>query len=941
MDYLGKLNAVLAQQDKTYWSGRIAAQLVYADRLSATQEDAFRREIENVLDVLLASMESDGVITDSAAQFAEKLLSPLSEAAKKLTLLCIGHAHIDMNWQWGFHETASVTVDTFRTMLTLMEEYPSFTFAQSQASTYQIIEEYAPWMLDDIRKRVAEGRWEVTASTWVEPDKNMPSGESLARHILMTKRYLSNLIPAVKPENLTIDFEPDTFGHSANIPEICSAGGIRYYYHCRGNGDHNIYRWRSLSGAEVLVYREPVWYNGKIHARMADIVPDFCKLYRTDCMLKVYGVGDHGGGPTRRDLERMIDMASWPVMPEIRFGTFGEFFRRIDIPENDYPVLTGEQNFLFTGCYTSQSRIKMANRLGEDRLYDAELLAAAAQLAGGESMAASFDKAWQNILFNHFHDILPGSGVTETREYAMGMFQRSMAAVKINANRAMQTIAEQLNTSSIPFDDDRQSASEGGGAGYGSAESAHYVLTGASRGRGKTRAVTLFNTTMYPWRGAVTLTVWDWPGDSARVSVRCPDGTRLPVQVMETGTWYWDHRFMRLAVDADIPALGYATLIVEELPPAPVRFTPNAPDRLEDFSDASIVLENDCVRAEFDRRTMKCTALTDLRTRRSLVPRDGSCFFRLIDEDTVNGMTSWRVGGTMRAIDLNETEPVRVERVHKGAVEQTVFYRMAFRGSKLEVTVRLAAHSPVLEYAVKADFREAGTRESVPQLAFAVPLGYHAKSFVNDIPMAVIERGALAHDVPCRSFTLAKNEGRNEANPSVLLTTDSKYGFRNGEEELAVALIRGSTDPDPTPEYGMHHIRIGVAVVTEPTYDACVRLATQFAHPCPSVSVPLGQPSAEKRLPLSGSLCRLEGDGVCLSAVKPAEDGSGIVLRVYNAAPTETKCRISFRVKPKAAYTCNLNETGLAPLAFNGKQLELTLPPHGLRTVKLLPETAR
>ena len=219
-------------------------------------------------------------------------------------------------------------------------------------------------------------------------------------------------------------------------------------------------------------------------------------------------------------------------------------------------------------------------------------------------MAASFDKAWQNILFNHFHDILPGSGVTETREYAMGMFQRSMAAVKINANRAMQTIAEQLNTSSIPFDDDRQSASEGGGAGYGSAESAHYVLTGASRGRGKTRAVTLFNTTMYPWRGAVTLTVWDWPGDSARVSVRCPDGTRLPVQVMETGTWYWDHRFMRLAVDADIPALGYATLIVEELPPAPVRFTPNAPDRLEDFSDASIVLENDCVRAEFDRRTM-------------------------------------------------------------------------------------------------------------------------------------------------------------------------------------------------------------------------------------------------------------------------------------------------------------------------------------------------
>lgn len=941
MEYLEKLGAIAAQQGKTYWGDRIAAELSYASKLSATQDDRFRSEIENVLDVLLASLEADGVITDSAAQFAEKLLAPLSEAAKKLTLLCIGHAHIDMNWMWGFQETASVTVDTFRTMLDLMNEYPGFTFAQSQASVYRIVEEFAPWMLDEIRARISEGRWEVTASTWVETDKNMPSGESLARHILNTKRYLSELLP-VTPESLNIDFEPDTFGHSANIPEICASGGVKYYYHCRGNGEHCIYRWRSESGAELLVYREPDWYNSEIHPRMADIVPEFCKLYNTDCLLKVYGVGDHGGGPTRRDIERMLDMAAWPVMPTIRFGTFGEFFKRIDIAANDYPVVYGEQNFLFTGCYTSQSRIKMANRIAEDRLYDAEMLGAAARLAGGADLSASFGKAWENVLFNHFHDILPGSGVIETREYALGAFQRSLAAVNTNANYAMRTVAEQIDTSGITLDDDRLSVAEGGGVGFANDEPSHFALPRAGRGRGKTRVFTLFNTTMYPWRGPVTLTVWDWPGDKNRLRVKKADGGAAAVQVLKSGEHYWGHRYINVAVDAEIPALGYATYVLDEAEPTSKPYSPKSGDRVDYISDAPIVLENDCIRAEFDRRTMKCVSLVDLRTRRALIDQTPSCFFRLIDEDTVNGMTSWRVGSAMQVTDINAENPVRVERVDTDGIVRSIVYKTRCRASSLEVTVRLAEHSPVLEFDVKADFHETGSRETTPQLAFAAPFAYRAKGFVNDIPMGITERGVLAHDVPCRSFSMAKNEGKNELLPSLMLITDTKYGFRNSEGELAVALVRGSTDPDPYPEFGIHHFRLGVAAVSEPDYDACSRLSAQFAHPCPSVSVPLRTGDAPKgRLPFTGSLCRVEGAGVCLSAVKTAEDGSGTVLRVYNTLPAETKCRISFRVKPKSAYSCDINETACTPLMFSGKALELTLPPRGVRTVKLLPGDAQ
>ena len=312
------------------------------------------------------------VLLPSQLVKTENMLMPLSEEAKKFNMICAGHAHIDMNWMWGWNETVMVALDTFRTVLDLMDEYPDFTFSQSQASVYKILEDYAPEMLEEVKKRVKEGRWEVTASTWVEADKNMPNGESMARHILYTKRYLSRLLD-IDPKVLNLDFEPDTFGHSQNVPEILHGGGIRYYYHCRGYEGPLLYKWLAPSGNYITVYREPLWYIAAISPDMVLYVPKFCTRHNMDTMLKVYGVGDHGGGPTRRDLERIKDMNTWPVFPRIRFGTFAEFYRLVDKVSHELPEIKGERNFVFTGCYTSQSRIKMANRVSEAALNEAEM----------------------------------------------------------------------------------------------------------------------------------------------------------------------------------------------------------------------------------------------------------------------------------------------------------------------------------------------------------------------------------------------------------------------------------------------------------------------------------------------------------------------------------------------------------------------------------------
>ena len=369
----------------------------------------------------------------------------------------------------------------------------------------------------------------------------MISAESMARHLLYTKTYLSRLLD-ITPESLQVDFEPDTFGHPLGVPEVLSHAGVKYMYHCRGAENLELYRFRAKSGAEVIAYLDVDWYNRPINYAMAAFLPGFCKRNHVSGGLHVYGVGDHGGGPTRADIEKVLTMQSWPLMATIRFGRFDEYFRSVEESREHFPVIDRELNFVFTGCYTSQSRIKRANRLGEDRLYDAEALQAMATLAGAQPEATvPMDKAWQNVLFNHFHDILPGSGVRDTREYALGLFQETESYATGSMNRTMQSIAEAVDTTALGLPQNLQgSAAVGAGAGHGVVQGAKLEHKGftqyanvsdISRGGGDVRAFVLYNTTSYPRKERVQLTLWGLGtaatknrrvcAGSARAALRC------------------------------------------------------------------------------------------------------------------------------------------------------------------------------------------------------------------------------------------------------------------------------------------------------------------------------------------------------------------------------------------------------------------------------------
>lgn len=902
----------LAALDKAkvggYWAERIAAELHFAYRLSQVDDGRHHELIDSVLEFVLKEQAQNGAITAACGQAAEHMLKGLQDSAKAYRMICVAHAHIDMNWMWRWDETVAITLDTFRTMLDLMDEYPDFTFSQSQASVYKIVEDFGQDMLAEIKDRVHEGRWEVTASTWVEADKNMPNGESMARHLLYTKRYLSHLLD-IQPESLNLDFEPDTFGHSLNVPEVLTQGGVKYYYHCRGDAGHYLQRWVAPSGRSIIVYREPFWYNASIDPEMVMYLPGFCAQYGVTSGLKVYGVGDHGGGPTRRDIEKIIDMNGWPVFPRLVFGNYQEFFQEVEKVKEQLPEVHGERNFIFTGCYTSQARIKAANRIGEAALNEAEAFGTLAAInADWQYSHERFFEGWRHVLFNQFHDIIPGSGVIDTREHARGLFQETMAISGASKKLALQKLVANIDTATLlPPEDTKDTIAEGAGVGFGVEG---FRISQSSRGAGKGRIFHVFNPSITRRRELTEVVVWDWSGDLDRLVCRDSKGELVEHQLLDHGfNHYWGHSFVRLLLDVDVPAYGYATYVITETDEFDIPIRHNRDPRVE--KPPCFILENDLIKAVFDTQRCALIGLEDKRTGEELVAADHpSGIFRLIQEDPSLGMTSWRIGRHMDVLDL--VQNVRVVGFRQGTLRQNLTYEVEFGKSKLEVTISLDEGSTVLNYDVRCDWQErSNPKHNIPQLGFYAPVSYVCDNYLYDVPFGTILRQPMDMDVPANSWMLGVGPADQQSH--LMLITDSKYGFRGYDNALAVSLIRSSYDPDPYPEFGIHSFRLALCVATATAKQELIETAYNCCHPLTVLSA---KPQ-KGEWPLSHGFITRKAGSVAISAVKVPEGGTSkeMIIRLYETEGRDTQVILAFCRDIREAVLVDLNEQALPHLA--------------------------
>lgn len=337
-----------------------------------------------------------------------------------------GHAHIDLAWLWPYDETRRKARRTFHTALRLMEQFPSFIFNQSTAAYYAQIEEDDPALFADIVAAVKKGQWETIGGMWVEPDTNMPTGESFVRQILYGQRYFQHKFGL----RHRVCWLPDCFGFSPALPQLLRQGGMDSFFTIKVNWSetnrfpHDLFFWEGLDGSRVLAHTfdNPLHgYNGSTEP--AAIIPTWKNFRRKDIhdeSLLAVGYGDGGGGTTPEMLERQAQLADFPAIPALAPTRVEDFYARIHnevLPEK-IPVWSGEIYLeLHRATLTTQSHTKKLHRHAERALITAETVACLAALLGGQP-PASLEPAWRKVLKNEFHDILPGSGIREIYEDA-------------------------------------------------------------------------------------------------------------------------------------------------------------------------------------------------------------------------------------------------------------------------------------------------------------------------------------------------------------------------------------------------------------------------------------------------------------------------------------------------------------------------------------------
>jgi alpha-mannosidase len=876
----------------------------------------------------------------------------MGAAAKGYTLHCVGHAHIDMNWMWSWPETVAVTNDSFLTVLRLMEEYPEFRFSQSQASVYAILERHNPSLLKRIAQRVREGRWEVTASHWVEGDKNIAGGESLTRHLLYTRRYMERLF-GLKPEDVSIDWSPDTFGHAITMPTYLVRGGVKYLYLHRP-GVHtpskpDAFWWQAPGGSRILVRNDMKYgYNQAIVPGLADNLMGFAKEFGAKDFISVYGVGDHGGGPTRRDIVRGLDMATWPIFPTVLFSTARAFYEKLAQMGDKLPTVTTELNTEFTGCYTTQSLVKKVCRFGETRLLDAESASALAWASSGFAYPTdAFVEGWRDILFSHFHDILPGSGVHDTRTYTHGLYQKTVASTSQIEAQALRLLASRVDTSFAGYPEDAEVPPSSVGSSLGAGAGFLTVDGGLCQGDQSTgdgpRPYLFYNPTARERREVLELTLWQGftPGrplhERAYVA-KFADGTTQPAQVTGSGD-FWGHSFVKLAVPATVPALGYTVGVVDEVEQAPETEGGARQIGLTHHCSYAPIergmegLENEFLRLEVDPNTGGIRSLVHKATGKVLVS-DAPLLEYAVERP--HGMTAWAIDHT------GPTEYPSVTRLgRKGDGPHTAALEVgaSIHESDFTVTYELRAGDPRLHVHIAGTWFQRGTPQTgVPVLTYALPTCLEDAQARYEVPFGAIDRD-LNQGEELPALTWAQVSGKLDGQPAgCLLLNDTKHGYSLKGSTLRLTLIRSGYDPDNLPEIGNHEIHLALLPFAgELPVAQAARAGLDLNHAIRVVSTDVHSGALPSKL----SGFTLSPDNVVLTTLKKAEEGDALTLRVYETAGKDTEATLTLNPALLGAVTAaeevDLMErplpTSTAPA--DGNTVTVKVPAYGIASVKV------
>ena len=867
----------------------------HMDRREKTRLNTLLQETAAAVDVDALSQGSVDRFRMSLAA-ARSRLAPVSQFVKRFTIYLDANAHIDAAWLWRSKETIMVCRNTFSSVMNMMAARPEFTYTQSSAAYYDWVARLYPDLFAQIRQRVKDGRWEVIGGMWVEPDCNLPSGESWSRQLLYAKKYFRDSLGV----DVKVGWNPDSFGYNLNMPAFYANAGINAFITQKiGWNETNVfpYRafwWESPDGSKILSYF-PFDYVNTIDnpMQLADWMRQFEANTGFTKMLILFGIGDHGGGPSLEMLDRIDHLRTLDLFPAIEEGTAGHYLdwlRSNDL--TDLPVWKNELYLEYhQGTFTTQAAMKKFNRSNETLLTNAEKMSSFATLAGRPYNGAALQDAWRNVMFNQFHDILPGSGIREVYIDASATHREAQEIGRHELGGALARIAAAANTSSfrhgIPF--------------------------------------TVFNSLAWTRTDIATLRLPE--GDEKAYAVFDARGQEVPSQAVQTSRY--ERQVMFIA--KDVPACGYTTY----------ELRPREAAHGEGPSASAHGLENALFRVALDTATGWVSSITDKRTGREILAGEGNRLQLL--EDLPKEWDAWNIGLTgrefptaFRGAEVVERGPVRaVVRLRRDYLKPGVkkdFPTEDFPSSFFTQDVILYNGLDRIDFAVSADWWEDHT---MVKLAF--PLAYADTVATYEAPYGTIRRSTQMRnsieqaqvEVPASRWAdvSADEEG-------VSLINSAKYGYDIKGNTMRLSLLRSPKWPDPTADRGKHEITYALYPHAGRWQSAAtVRRGYEFNTPLLAM---LAEPH-KGTLPASRSFLSIAPSNLVLTSVKKAEGDNAWVLQWYDALGEASTAVVTLPFHPSRAVLSNFMEDDGAPLDVQGESLRVPTTAHGIVTVKVYP----
>ncbi|MBI4881757.1 MAG: alpha-mannosidase [Planctomycetes bacterium] len=801
----------------------------------------------------------------------------------------VGHAHIDFQWLWEWPEGVEVTRQTFAQACRFMEEFAPFTFTQSSAALYAAIEEHFPDLFAEVRRRVAEGRFEIAGGRWCEGDTNMISGESHARHFLHAQRYFREKFG----RTATVGWEPDTFGHVWTLPQMLRLAGIESYYFSRAGKGIPLFWWEGPDGSRVLAFDEPAtgsWYNSGIGESQIEELLSFRRATGLRDLMWVYGVGNHGGGPTREQILTALGWQGERARPAVRFATAGAFFARLREQNlSAIPVVKDELNFVFSGCYTTHGDVKRLNRDAEAALVAAETAALLAADTGCPAPRADLARAWKDVLFNHHHDTLPGTSIHPSYEYTRLLLRGAIERARWIEAAALRHVALRV---------------EDPGDGSG---------------------VLVFNPLGFARRGLVAVDLGEdeteaWP------ALAGPGGALAPAQLVSGA----DGGRKLLFLAEDVPAFGHDVWrAAAEAPAADLSVLEN---------ENEIVLRNSALEAHVDRGSGEVVRLVDRAREREVLAggRRGNVLEAFMEKP--HEMSAWVIG------EIGEVLPVETEEgaivIESGPVRAAVKVVRRFRGSRITQWIRLCAGARQLDFETLIDWREQGGAEQpAPMLRVGFPLAAGEFEARYSLPFGDKARPADGAEVPALTWAALVGPQGGAA-----LLNDCKHGHgATTEGVLRLTLARSSYSPDPLPDQYAQRVIFSLFPLG-PDTAAVEATRAGFELNAPLVAQRVSRSAInpfvgdEERadLPARRSLATLIGlDSVIPTCLKPSEEGAGVILRLYEAGGTPARGHVILGFPAATVEAVNLIEDPLGDKEeVVGGEVSVTLRPYEILTLR-------